>query len=364
MYRWDFGDGTATEWSPTTPASHAYTVQGAFTVTFTVRDDDNDTGTASTIVRITDILPTAEILGGDQTVEEDQPVDFQGEGADSPSDQAILQYRWNFGDGNRSDWSSEPDAQHAYPGAGAYTVTLSVRDDENATASSDPVYIDVENIPPVASASASPKSIDEDGTVRFSASGSTDTPSDLPTLSFHWSFGDSQEDDGMNVSHTYTKSGTYTVRLRVTDDNGAYAEDSSIRIKVRNVPPSARAFANPASAKVNERIGFTGEGNDTPSDLPLLRYIWYFGDGQTAQGANATHQYAEAGKYTARLEVTDPDWERATAEVTVDIGAARKPAPAAPGPDYALRAGIATAIIIAVAAVSVLVMRRRPRRPA
>ena len=363
LYRWDFGDGNSTDWGPATPASHAYTTQGTFNVTLAVQDDDNDTAESTTTVRITDVPPGCEITTGDQNVQEDQAADLHGSGTDTPSDQNILEYRWNFGDGDRSDWSPAAETEHAYPRAGTYTVSLTVRDDENVSVTSDPAYITVVNVPPVASASASPRNIDEDGSVHFTARASTDTPSDLPGLSFHWTFGDGGEDDGMNVSHVYTKSGSYTVRLRVTDDNGAYSEDTGIRIKVTNVPPTAQAFADQSNAKAGQLVNFTADGNDTPSDLPLLKYTWSFGDGLGAEGQNVSHSYAAGGRYTARLEVKDPEGETASSEVTVDIATAHRPGSAAAGPDLTLRVGLAAAVIIAIAIVVMVVKWRKPSAP-
>lgn len=40
-----------------------------------------------------------------------------------------VRYRWDFGDGSATDWSSSPDASHAYAQPGLYTVTVSVTDD-------------------------------------------------------------------------------------------------------------------------------------------------------------------------------------------------------------------------------------------
>ena len=50
--------------------------------------------------------------------------------------------------------------------------------------------------------------------------GSTD--SDGTIASRAWTFGDTQTSTATNPSHTYASAGTYTVRLTVTDDDGAY----------------------------------------------------------------------------------------------------------------------------------------------
>jgi len=360
LYRWDFGDGNATDWAPETFASHTYTVAGTFNVTMTVKDDDGDTGEAVARLSVRNIVPRAEILTDEQSVQEDSELEFLGRGTDSFSDQELLQYQWSFGDGTQSDWSGTAETLHSYASAGRYKVTLAARDDEGAASTSEPVHIDVANAAPVAVARASAKSVDEDEPVTLSASESKDTPSDIAGLSFSWDFGDrSGDEEGMNVSHSYPRSGTYTVRLRVTDGDGAYSEDSSIRIKVSNVAPTAVASSDVQAAAVGLEIRFTGEGNDTPSDRPRLQFTWYFGDGRTATGANVTHSFAAEGRYTVRLEVSDPEGEKGTATVTVDIAPAKRGEPPAAGPDLVLIGGGAAAALIAALAAAMALLRRR-----
>ena len=51
--------------------------------------------------------------------------------------------------------------------------------------------------------------------VRFDASLSIDSDSD--ELSYHWDFGDGQQDDGQVVEHQFAKKGRYVVKLTVSD---------------------------------------------------------------------------------------------------------------------------------------------------
>jgi PKD repeat protein len=58
-------------------------------------------------------------------------------------------------------------------------------------------------------------------TASFNASTSKDTDGTL--AGYAWDFGDGTTGQGATVSHTYAAAGTYTVRLTVTDDEGATA---------------------------------------------------------------------------------------------------------------------------------------------
>jgi PKD repeat protein len=46
----------------------------------------------------------------------------------------------------------------------------------------------------------------------------------VPALAYHWDFGDGIQVDGASVTHTYTKSGNYTVRLTSEGVDGLIAE--------------------------------------------------------------------------------------------------------------------------------------------
>ena len=46
----------------------------------------------------------------------------------------------------------------------------------------------------------------------------------MPALSYRWDFGDGTSEQGRQVVHAYTMSGTYTVRLTVDGVDGVPAE--------------------------------------------------------------------------------------------------------------------------------------------
>ena len=112
-------------------------------------------------------------------------------------------------------------------------------------------------------------------------------------------------------------SGTYTVRLTVTDDDGAtnYIEHS-VTVSAANVAPVA-AFTFSATNLV---VQFTDASTD--SDGTIASRAWTFGDTRTSTATNPSHTYASAGTYTVRLTVTDDDGATNYIEHSVTVSAA------------------------------------------
>ncbi|MGH2984129.1 MAG: PKD domain-containing protein [Solirubrobacterales bacterium] len=63
-------------------------------------------------------------------------------------------------------------------------------------------------------------------TCTFNGSSSTDPDGSIAT--YAWDFGDGSSGSGATAEHTYAAPGTYTVMLRVTDDDGSSAADSKL----------------------------------------------------------------------------------------------------------------------------------------
>jgi len=136
-------------------------------------------------------------------------------------------------------------------------------------------------------------------TLTFNASGSFGRAG--TSISYAWRFGDGGTASGVAVTHAYATAGTYTVTLTVTDSRGSSASDTAV-VRVANRTPVANAGPD-QSGILGSPVTFRGSGSDP--DGTVASYTWDFGDGASATGATASHVYATAGTYTAKLTVTD-----------------------------------------------------------
>jgi len=127
-YSWDFGDGnTATG----VEVDHAYEDDGVYTVTLTVIDDDDATGSATATKNVLNRPPIASFTENATIVSKDEAIHFDASESHDP-DGTIVNYLWDFGDGNTTTGVT---SDHAYSEDGNYTVTLTVTDDDGASAS-------------------------------------------------------------------------------------------------------------------------------------------------------------------------------------------------------------------------------------
>ena len=75
------------------------------------------------------------------------------------------------------------------------------------------------------------------------------TDDDGTIAAWSWDTGDgTTSNESGPIKHTYDTPGTYTVKLIVTDDDGADSEEYSVTIEVTNVPPKPSKKATTKSA--------------------------------------------------------------------------------------------------------------------
>lgn len=254
-YSWNFGDGgTGTGVAPT----HTYNAPGYYTVTLTVYDADNNEDTFTLNHYVRSNAPEASFIASPNNPEVGQIVTVDASG--STDDYGIVRYNWNWGDG--SNGSEGESATHSYAASGTYHIILMVYDaDGTYDVTSRVVNVSEAiggNESPVASFTSSPSQIAVSQTVTFNASESSD---DGSISSYEWNFGDGNRGTGVTSTHTYSTTGTFSVRLKVTDNEGVFnilskeievAENSSSINNIEDADSdySIHVFPNPTSGNL------------------------------------------------------------------------------------------------------------------
>jgi PKD repeat protein len=140
-------------------------------------------------------------------------------------DGTIVEYRWNFGDGDVVT-TAAPTVEHVFDEEGGFTVSLVVVDNSGAMSlvASNSVGVGAAQTP-TAAFSVSPANPRSGDLVTFDASGSR-APEGRTIVSYRWNFGDGSPEDttsGRVARHTYVVAGnarTFTVTLTITDSAG------------------------------------------------------------------------------------------------------------------------------------------------
>ncbi|MHA1797550.1 MAG: PKD domain-containing protein, partial [Candidatus Helarchaeota archaeon] len=141
-FQWLFGDGNYLEGESVT---WSWSTAGRYPVTLTVYDDQNALSTITDFINITNVNPEADFTLSRSDIHEDELITFNASSStDSPSDQPILQYYWDFGDGAVGRGKV---TEHAYAESGEYGATLIVVDD-NGVKNEHSKVITVMNDPP------------------------------------------------------------------------------------------------------------------------------------------------------------------------------------------------------------------------
>jgi PKD repeat protein len=122
---WNFGDSEQ-PWSIEQTPTHQFTQEGEYNVGLTIVDNDGCTNTTHQTVIVQNLPPTAYYTYSPSIITAGQEVSFSDDSS-HPQGHTLTSWSWHFGDGSTS---TERNPTHKYENPGSYTVTLTVRDDE------------------------------------------------------------------------------------------------------------------------------------------------------------------------------------------------------------------------------------------
>ncbi|HRY60018.1 MAG TPA: lamin tail domain-containing protein [Patescibacteria group bacterium] len=318
--------------------------------------------------------PSVE-LGGNLTVFKDTEVEFSCPSC-ADSDGFITSYSWNFGDDSAPLISGNPTVRHTYTTSADYTVSLTVTDDDGATATDSlvvsavemPTYSNKVIINEFLPAPGNTTDWDGDGTADSNDEwieliNLDDIQIDLGgwvlddiesggSTSYTIPVGTKIDPDGFKVFYkkdtgitlnntgddvtlknpngvivdqvTFTNAATdKSFSLSSNSSDGSWVTNYTpspgrLNTPPANSPPNANAGISITNAKTGETVNFNGSAS-SDSDGTIASYEWNFGDGLTGYGSQVSHTYSTAGSYQVTLTVRDNNGATSTCSINVSV---------------------------------------------
>jgi PKD repeat protein len=233
--------------------------------------------------------------------------------ATATDDGTITKYEWDFlGNGTFTE-TTENTTTHTYDADGQFDPVVRVTDNDDQTATAT-VHIGVGNAPPSIT-QLTPLVATSGVAQEYTA---TAADSDGTIAKYEWDFDYDgttfvvDTDSGTtNTATTTFPSGTHTIGVRVTDNEGATATSSFDVVVTDAAGPNATLTADPQSGTLDEtntlNVNFTT--TLSPDTLAADTVVYDFGDGSAPQTETdtpltASHPYTTAGTFHATVTVT------------------------------------------------------------
>ena len=101
---------------------------------------------------------------------------------------------------------------------------------------------------------------------------------------------------------SWQTSGLHTIRLDVTDNDGATSSTNERWVNIRNVPPVVQPLDTILPIAEGQSVTITGNSTDTPSDLPSLTKCWDVDPGIDSDGRGGASDDCDTESFHLRLE--------------------------------------------------------------
>lgn len=284
---WNFGDGnTSTVRHPV----HTYADTGSYTVSLTTFNNTTGCdGYRSKGLMTTKVLPG--FFAADSVICKGSTATFTSTIANGE----VNRFIWYFGDGSFES-TLENTVTHEYAIPGDYSVSLVTINRVNCRDSIVKTgYIAVKEV--TANFAIPVPVVCAGSQVIYADSSLVSTGSRIQ--SWQWNYGDGQTDTLTTApfTHSYAARGSYTVSLKVTDNNGCSdTYTSAVPVTVRKAFP---LFWTLDSVKCTDNaIRFV-----CPFYEHDVIYQWDFGDGETAAVQQPRHAYSAEGLYNVKLKL-------------------------------------------------------------
>ncbi|MDE3056776.1 MAG: PKD domain-containing protein [Bacteroidota bacterium] len=228
-----------------------------------------------------------------------QTILFNGSSSYDPDGDPIST-QWDFRDGATS---TETNPAHVYAKPGYYEVKLSLDDGfaEHPTIATIPVIVEGS---PAAYQTFSDTTVCVNVPLAFNGDRSTDPNG--PIGSFAWDFGDGITAVGSNVTHSYTKAGTYYAVLTVIGNgSGRCSKTSQATSTIHVVEGPVADFSPPARVSIGEDVAL--DASPSRPNGKIISEVWRIqNDSQSIllNGHLAHHSFKTSGTYAVTLIIT------------------------------------------------------------
>lgn len=325
---------------------------GNFSIVVSVRDGAGRIATNTTSVAVTP-LPSLYLAGSERTIDVNQSVQFIA----APSwGMNPYEFVWQgLPPGCPVTGVDKVSCRPTTPGA--YSVEVTALQAGGPSVTSLPSTLLVNPAPNV-TVSATGWA----GLAPFSPELSAFVAGGTAPVTIHWIFSDGFASDGPRVQHSLAAPGTYSVQATVQDAAGETATSATMNLTVA----SALTVAIEGSALRESPVGPIWWNATAAGGFPPYQFAWSFGDSANGTGANALHNYAQPGNYSAVVLVEDSQGNVVDAVGQVNL-LALSPAtpnhpPAVSSFPVAAAATLGALAGAVVGAVSVALALRRRRR--
>ncbi|MBS1564428.1 MAG: PKD domain-containing protein [Bacteroidetes bacterium] len=287
-WTWDFGDGQSTQ---VENPSHVFAAPGYYNIRLTVT---NGTCTHTTVYPARIIDEKADFTASATSVCRGDTIQLTPMGFNKGN---VQSYRWNVA--TRTD-TAGAGIHVSFPQTGAYTVQFILYDINGCADTMTKVnYLHVNGPLAAFNPAGNNACLNQGGNIFFNDASSTDGTNAITR--WQWNFGDSSSKSytAGPFSHIYTKAGTYTVQLKVTDASGC--SDSISQSNTINIGDPKAGFSSPDTTGCNNsNIHFVNTSRGMG-----LSYTWDMGDGLKDYNSAPVHNYTQSGDYSVELKIQD-----------------------------------------------------------
>ncbi|MBX3258057.1 MAG: PKD domain-containing protein [Chitinophagaceae bacterium] len=284
-YIWDFGDGITQDGANLQQTTHTYNAAANQTAILTVVNSHgcHATGEKSGITILQPIkanftVPKTALCAVNESLS------F----TNTSTGPGTLSFNWDFGSGSSS---TDQNPIHSFTEKGVFSVMLIANSSEGC---SDTLKMpDLVNVANFTTDFEIPAITCTNAPTVFN---NTSTPAPAKTT---WQItGVTGSYSGQSFTHTFATPGKYTIKM--TNSYGSCNETKEKEIEVKAGPKLGGFLAD-----LNGACGAPVAVTFTDTSSSSVKWLWNFGNGQTAATKEAVYTFNNDGNYTVSLQATD-----------------------------------------------------------